>query len=140
MSDLSRFLEAQETKYAAALAEIRGGFKRSHWMWYIFPQIEGLGYSPMAHHYAIKDREEAEEYLQNDVLRERLVEISEALLQLESNDADDVMGYPDDMKLRSSMTLFQAVAPEMEVFGKVLDKFFDGKPDEKTLKILGERF
>ena len=136
MSDLSRFIKAQETDYERALSEIRSGHKRSHWIWYIFPQIAGLGFSSTAQYYAIKDREEAEDYLKNDLLRERLVEISEALLQLESNDAGDVMGYPDDLKLRSSMTLFHEVAPEIDVFQKVLDKFFEGKPDQKTIELL----
>ena len=136
MSDLSRFIKAQETDYERALSEIRSGHKRSHWIWYIFPQIAGLGFSSTAQYYAIKDREEAEDYLKNDLLRERLVEISEALLKLESNDAGDVMGYPDDLKLRSSMTLFHEVAPEIDVFQKVLDKFFEGKPDQKTIELL----
>ena len=136
MSDLSRFVKAQETDYEIALSEIRSGHKRSHWIWYIFPQIAGLGFSSTAQYYAIKDRAEAEEYLKNDLLRERLIEISEALLQLESNDAGDVMGYPDDLKLRSSMTLFHEVAPEIDVFQKVLNKFFEGKPDQKTIDLL----
>ena len=136
MSDLSRFVKAQETDYARALSEIRSGHKRSHWIWYIFPQIAGLGFSSTAQYYAIKDRQEAEEYMKNDLLRDRLVEISEALLQLESNDAGEVMGYPDDLKLRSSMTLFHEVAPEIDVFQKVLDKFFEGKPDQKTIELL----
>ena len=136
MSDLSRFIKAQETDYERALSEIRSGHKRSHWIWYIFPQIAGLGFSSTAQYYAIKDRKEAEEYLKNDLLRDRLVEISECLFQLESNDAGDVMGYPDDLKLRSSMTLFHEVAPETEVFQKVLDKFFEGKPDQKTIELL----
>ena len=138
MSDLSRFIKAQETDYEQALAEIRSGHKRSHWIWYIFPQIDGLGFSSTAKYYAIKDRKEAEDYLKDDLLRDRLVEISEALLQLKSDDAGDVMGYPDDLKLRSSMTLFHEVAPEIDVFQKVLDKFFDGKPDQRTIELLGE--
>jgi uncharacterized protein (DUF1810 family) len=136
MSDLSRFLKAQETDYKRALSEIRSGHKRSHWIWYIFPQITGLGFSSTAQYYAIKDRQEAEEYLKNNLLRDRLVEISAALLKLESNDAGEVMGYPDDLKLRSSMTLFHEVAPETEVFQNVLDKFFEGKPDQRTIELL----
>ena len=136
MSDLSRFIKAQKKDYKRALSEIRSGHKRSHWIWYIFPQIDGLGFSSTAQYYAIKDREEAEDYLKNDLLRDRLVEISEALLQLESNDAGDVMGYPDDLKLRSSMTLFREVAPEIDVFQRVLDKFFEGKPDQKIIELL----
>ena len=136
MSDLSRFIKAQETDYEIALSEIRSGHKRSHWIWYIFPQIAGLGFSSTAQYYAIKDRKEAEDYLKNDLLLERLIEISEALLQLESNDAGNVMGYPDDLKLRSSMTLFREVAPEIDVFQNVMDKFFEGKPDQRTIELL----
>ena len=138
MADLSRFIKAQEQDYEIALSEIRSGHKRLHWIWYIFPQIDGLGFSSMAQYYAIKDRDEAVEYLKNDLLRSHLVEISEALLNLESSNPRDVMGYPDDLKLRSSMTLFNAVAPEMEVFQKVLDKFFNGEPDLRTLELIDE--
>lgn len=136
MTDLRRFLEAQSKDYKTALFEICQGHKRSHWMWYIFPQIDGLGFSTTAKYYAIKDRQEATDYIENDTLRKRLVEICEALLELDTDDASEVMGYPDDMKLRSSMTLFKCVAPEIDVFQKVLDKFFYGEPDEKTLEIL----
>jgi len=132
---LDRFIKAQETDYAIALAEIRNGRKRSHWMWYIFPQYKGLGFSSTSQYYAIQNKKEAEEYLAHPVLGKRLLEISEVLLELESNDAGKVMGYPDDMKLRSSMTLFYLVS-DNEVFKKVLDKFFDGKIDTKTEKLL----
>ena len=136
MYDLSRFLEAQKNSYDTALREIRAGRKRSHWMWYIFPQIRGLGYSAMAQHYAIRDLEEAREYLQHPVLGPRLIEISEALLALDETDPWRVMGSPDDLKLRSCMTLFQSAAPDQPVFGKVLDKFYGGQPDGRTLEIL----
>ena len=136
MYDLSRFLEAQNNSYDTALREIRAGRKRSHWMWYIFPQIRGLGYSAMAQHYAIRDLGEAREYLQHPLLGPRLIEISEALLALEESDPRRVMGSPDDLKLRSCMTLFQCAAPDQPVFGKVLDKFYGGRPDERTLEIL----
>ena len=136
MYDLSRFLEAQNNSYDTALREIRAGRKRSHWMWYIFPQIRGLGYSAMAQHYAIRDLGEAREYLQHPVLGPRLIEISEALLALDQSDPRRVMGSPDDLKLRSCMTLFQCAAPDQSVFGKVLDKFYGGRPDERTLEIL----
>ena len=136
MYDLSRFLEAQKNSYDTALREIRAGRKRSHWMWYIFPQIRGLGYSAMAQHYAIRDLEEAREYLQHPVLGPRLIEISEALLALDETDPRRVMGSPDDLKLRSCMTLFQSAAPDQPVFGKVLDKFYGGQPDGRTLEIL----
>jgi len=137
--DLQRFLKAQEGVYNTALAEIRSGRKRSHWIWYIFPQIQGLGFSPTAQRYAIKDLGEAKAYMQDPVLKERLLEISSALLELSSSDPTAVMGYPDDLKLRSSMTLFMQAAPEEPVFKKVLDKYFGGRPDGKTVEILQRR-
>ena len=106
MYELDRFIKAQNRDYDTALNEIKEGYKRSHWMWYIFPQIIGLGRSEIAVYYSIADREEAECYMQNDLLRGHLLEISEALLQVESDDATRVMGFPDDMKLQSCMTLF----------------------------------
>lgn len=135
MSDIERFLKAQENDYDRALSEIRSGHKRSHWIWYIFPQISGLGHSGMAQYYEIKDRKEAEEYLADPVLSERLVEISEALLDFESNDPEDVMGYPDDLKLKSSMTLFSSVS-DNPVFEKVLDKFYGGEKCQYTVNKL----
>ncbi|WP_183772465.1 DUF1810 domain-containing protein [Catenibacillus scindens] len=136
MSDLSRFHQAQKYDYDIALQEIKNGRKESHWMWYIFPQIQGLGYSSTAQYYAISDMAEAKAYLKDNVLRCRLVEISQALLDLPANDAMEVFGVPDNMKLRSSMTLFSMAAPEISVFQKVLDKFFAGQPDRRTLEIL----
>lgn len=133
---LERFLSAQEHDYEIALSEIRNGRKQSHWMWYIFPQIQGLGYSSMAQFYAIKDREEAVTYLNHPVLGKRLVEISEVLLNLRENDARKVMGYPDDLKLKSSMTLFYVVSGRA-VFKQVLDKYYFGELDEKTVSLLG---
>ena len=133
---VERFIKAQETDYKTALAEIKRGHKRSCWMWYIFPQIQGLGSSGTAMYYAIEDYEEAREYMENPVTGEHLREISEALLELESDDATQVMGWPDDMKLRSSMTLFALATKKNEVFLKVLDKYFDSKPDEQTVDIL----
>ena len=136
MHDLNRFISAQERSYDAALREIKSGRKRTHWMWYIFPQIAGLGFSSTARFYAISSMQEAKDYYAHPVLGKRLVEISEALLALDTNDAGAVMGYPDDLKLRSSMTLFLAASGDA-VFQKVLDKFYSGKPDSKTLSILG---
>ena len=133
---IERFLKAQEGDYEAALAEIRAGRKQSHWIWYIFPQLKGLGRSSTAEYYGIRDMAEAKEYLAHPVLRQRLIEISEALLGLPSNDADDVMGFPDNLKLRSSMTLFARTEPDCKIFQKVLDKFFDGKMDERTVTLL----
>ncbi len=136
MHDLNRFISAQERSYDAALREIKAGHKRTHWMWYIFPQIAGLGFSSTAQFYAISSMQEAKDYYAHPVLGKRLVEISEALLTLDTSDAGAVMGYPDDLKLRSSMTLFLAASGDA-VFQKVLDKFYSGKPDSKTLSILG---
>lgn len=136
MHDLNRFISAQERSYDAALREIKAGHKRTHWMWYIFPQIAGLGFSSTAQFYAISSMQEAKDYYAHPVLGKRLVEISEALLALDTSDAAAVMGYPDDLKLRSSMTLFLAASGDA-VFQKVLDKFYSGKPDSKTLSILG---
>ncbi|HCQ74657.1 MAG TPA: DUF1810 domain-containing protein [Clostridiales bacterium] len=136
MHDLNRFISAQERSYDAALREIKAGHKRTHWMWYIFPQIAGLGFSSTAQFYAISSMQEAKDYYAHPVLGKRLVEISEALLALDTSDAGAVMGYPDDLKLRSSMTLFLAASGDA-VFQKVLDKFYSGKPDSKTLSILG---
>lgn len=133
---VKRFIKAQETDYKTALAEIRRGHKRSCWMWYIFPQIEGLGSSGTAMYYAIKDFDEAKEYMENPVTGGRLREISEALLELESDDATQIMGWPDDLKLRSSMTLFALATKDNSVFLKVLDKYFDSKPDAQTVDIL----
>ena len=135
---LDRFLDAQKDSYEIALKEIRAGRKRSHWMWYIFPQIAGLGYSFTAQYYAIKDLDEAVEYLNHPVLGKRLMEITEALLQVDSNDAERVLGYPDHLKLRSSMTLFY-LASGNDVFKKVIDKFFDEKMDQRTVDLLKMR-
>lgn len=134
---LERFLEAQASCYSAALAELRAGRKRTHWMWFVFPQIAGLGCSATSRFYAIRNRAEAEAYLAHPVLGARLVECCRALLELEGLTASDVFGYPDDLKLRSSMTLFSAVSPDGSVFSQVLGKYFGGRPDPKTLKLLG---
>ena len=134
-SNLQRFVDAQASSYQTALAEINTGRKRSHWMWYVFPQIQGLGFSETAHHYALADVREAVDYLAHPVLGSRLLEISRALLGLASSDARHVLGSPDDLKLRSSMTLFASLGTD-PVFQQVLDKFYGGTPDDKTLRIL----
>ncbi|GAA4495099.1 DUF1810 domain-containing protein [Hymenobacter ginsengisoli] len=134
--NLQRFLDAQARDYAPALSEIKAGRKRSHWMWYIFPQIQGLGFSSISQQYAIQNAAEAAAYLQHPVLGARLVEISQALLGLASSNATAIMGTPDDLKLRSSMTLFAQVLGASPVFQQVLDKFFGGAPDAKTLQLL----
>jgi uncharacterized protein (DUF1810 family) len=133
---LERFLIAQQNYFRTALEEIQEGQKQSHWMWFIFPQIQGLGYSEMARYYAIKDYKEAQAFIEDTTLGRNLIEISQALLKLDSNDATAVMGRPDDLKLKSSMTLFALVSPEHEVFQKVLDKFFHGQRDQKTIELL----
>jgi uncharacterized protein (DUF1810 family) len=135
---LERFVTAQQSYYKTALHEIQNGQKRSHWMWFIFPQITGLGYSETAQYYAIQDLKEAKDFLKCDILGKNLLEISEALLHVKSDDATEVMGWPDDMKLKSSMTLFALAKPECEVFQKVLDKFFGGERDQRTIEILND--
>ncbi|MCD8019963.1 MAG: DUF1810 domain-containing protein [Clostridiales bacterium] len=137
MSDLDRFKEAQKTDYPIALAEIRSGRKQSHWIWYIFPQLRSLGRSGMAKYYGIKDLQEAKEYLADEVLRENLLEISRELLNTKTDNARVVMGSPDDLKLRSCMTLFLLADPNESVFQSVLDKFYHGEKDENTLRLLG---
>ena len=138
-ADLSRFLKAQEQDYEQALREIRSGRKRSHWMWYIFPQIQGLGFSPTAQYYAIRDLQEARDYLAHPVLGARLKEISSALLDLDELSASEIFGYPDDLKLRSSMTLFRMADLNEPVFLEVLEKYYDGKPDARTVELAGKR-
>ena len=136
---IARFLLAQENIYDEALSEIKSGQKQSHWIWFIFPQIQGLGFSPISQEYAIKDLAEAREYLADSTLKSRLLEISTALIELPEYDPEKVMGYPDNLKLCSSMTLFHAADPEEPIFKMVLDKYFDGKMDELTLKILEQQ-
>ena len=134
-NDLERFKKAQEFDFATALAEIRNGRKVSHWMWYIFPQLAGLGMSSTSQYYGICDLEEAKAYLEDEYLRDHLMTICEALLSLDTSDALAVFGRPDNMKLRSSMTLF-AQASDNDIFQKVLEKYFEGKMDGRTVKML----
>ena len=134
--NLARFVKAQERNYSNAFSELSQGRKRSHWMWYIFPQIVGLGMTVISYEFSIKSLDEAVAFLEHPYLGKNIREISNVLLGLESNDATAIMGFPDDLKLRSSMTLFAEAAPDEEVFQKVLDKFYDGKKDERTLEIL----
>ena len=136
--DVKRFIEAQNREYAGykqALEEVRSGRKRTHWIWYIFPQVKGLGYSQMANFYGIKDREEGEDYLLHPTLNDRIHEISSALLQHKGKAAIDIFGSIDSMKVRSSMTLFDELSPN-DVFGKVLDTFFNGERDQRTIELL----
>ena len=133
---LNRFIDAHLRDYPNALSEIRNGRKQSHWMWYIFPQIAGLGTTEISTYYSIQNIEEARAYMEEPLLRSHLLEISEALLELETDDANQIFGFPDDMKLKSSMTLFSQACPDMDVFQKVLDKFFSGIKDQKTIDLL----
>ncbi len=133
---LSRFLDAQERTYDQALKEIKQGSKTSHWMWFIFPQVEGLGLSETSRYYAIKNKREAEQYLQHPLLGSRLIEICNALLALQTNDPVKVFGSIDAIKLKSSMTLFSHAAPTTEVCRQVLEKFFNGETDQKTIQLL----
>lgn len=132
--DLDRFVQAQQEDYAIALSEVRNGYKQSHWMWYIFPQMRGLGLSEMSQTYAIGDAAEAKAYLQHPILGPRLLEITAAVLALEGLSAYDIFGTPDDQKLRSCCTLFARVSPPRSMFEQVLAKYFDSQPDPTTLE------
>lgn len=135
MYDLSRFIRAQENNYQTALSEIKNGHKTSHWIWYIFPQLKNLGFSQNAKYYGIENLDEAKEYLSNEILRENLLEICQALLNLKSNDIEYIMGSSTDkMKLLSSMTLFHLAEPDCKIFTKIIEKYFDGKLDTKTVR------
>ena len=137
--DLNRFIKAQESSYEEALSEIKSGRKRSHWMWYIFPQYKGLGFSETSKYYSIKDLDEAKRYLNHPILGQRLKLITKELLVLNENNANKVFGSPDDLKLNSSMTLFAAIeTSEENIFNAVLDKFFNGQTDNKTLTLIKE--
>lgn len=137
--NLNRFLKAQENEYDQALSEIKSGRKRSHWMWYIFPQYKGLGFSETSKFYSIQDFNEARAYLMHPILGSRLREITNELLMIAENNANNIFGSPDDMKLKSSMTLFGSVDTSGEKpFLKVLDKFFKGHFDKKTLDLIKE--
>lgn len=129
-NNLERFIDAQKADYQIALSEIKNGKKQSHWMWYIFPQLQGLGYSEMSKHYAIKDIDEAERFLKHPILGSRLINICKELLKLKSNDAHKIFGSPDNLKLQSCMTLFSSVINTDPVFELVLEKFFNGVKDK----------
>lgn len=135
-NNLTRFLEAQEHVFATALQEIQKGRKTGHWMWYIFPQISGLGSSETSRFYAIKDMTEAKQYLNHPVLGQRLIEITSELLNLGASDPAAIFGNIDSLKLKSSMTLFSLLENSSPVFQKVLDKYFDGKKDINTIRIV----
>ena len=135
--DLHRFVQAQQDVYAQALAEIRRGRKASHWMWYIFPQLTGLGLSAMSQRYAIRGLAEAKAYLSHPMLGPRLRECAEAVIGVEGRSAREIFGAPDDMKLRSCATLFAGVSPAGSVFHRVLTLYFQGEGDPQTLRLLG---
>ena len=136
--DLARFVEAQARNYRQALAEIKAGRKQSHWMWYVFPQFDGLGHSPTSRHYAIKSLEEARAYLAHPVLGPRLVECADALLRTEERSAHDIFGSPDDLKLRSSATLFASVSTPGSIFDRIIERYFDGEPDDRTTALISK--
>ena len=135
--NLLRFMEVQDKVYPYAIQELKEGRKRSHWMWYIFPQLRGLGHSRMSNYYGISGIDEAESYLENPILNQRLREVCEAILALETDDAKEVFGGIDALKLKSSMTLFDLASPS-DVFDKVLKKFFDGQKDIRTLRLIND--
>ena len=137
--DLGRFKKAQEMDYQTALQEVKAGRKRSHWIWYIFPQLKGLGYSRMSEYYGLKDIAEAEAYLDDPLLKSRLLQISKALMDTGKNDPSDVFGYPVYMKVHSCMTLFSIVSQEDSIFRQVLDQFYAGRQDPGTIRILQSR-
>ncbi len=134
--DLRRFIKAQQTTYDYVISELRNGRKRSHWMWFIFPQIDGLAHSSTSKFYAVKSCEEALAYLNHPVLGKRLKECAETVLAVENRSASEIFGYPDDLKLKSSLTLFASVSDAQSVFALLLDKYFDGERNLRTLKIL----
>ena len=136
MDDLNRFLLGQESLYGLALSELRSGRKRSHWMWFVFPQFAGLGASPLSQHYAIKSVAEAEAYLRHPVLGPRLVDCCEAVLAVKGRTAFEIFGSPDDLKLRSCATLFAQVSPAGSVFERLLARYFPDGPDDRTLLLL----
>jgi uncharacterized protein (DUF1810 family) len=135
---LDRFVKAQEPDYNFALAEIRSGQKRTHWMWYIFPQMDGLAFSPTSQFYSIRSAEEARAYLNHPILGGRLLETVEAALGVEGRSANQIFGTPDDLKLRSCATLFAHVAAPGSVFHRLLEKYFGGEPDQKTLELAAQ--
>jgi uncharacterized protein (DUF1810 family) len=136
--DLARFEQAQASVFAQAIAELRAGRKRSHWMWFVFPQYRGLGSSPMSQRFAIRSLDEARAYLAHPVLGPRLRECTSAVIEVEGRSAHDIFGSPDDLKLRSCATLFAAVSPAGSEWARLLDKYFDGQPDHATLELLRE--
>jgi uncharacterized protein (DUF1810 family) len=136
---LARYIKAQAPVYARALAELKRGHKQSHWMWYVFPQFVGLGHSPMSQAYAIKSLQEARDYLSHPVLGARLRECCQAVMRLDGKTAHEIFHSPDDLKFRSSLTLFAQAAPDETLFRDLLDKYFGGKADAATLELLEDQ-
>lgn len=134
--NLDRFLDAQKANYEQALLEILSGHKLTHWMWYIFPQLAGLGFSEISKRYAIANAVEAAAYLNHPVLGPRLLECAEAVVHVEGRSANEIFGYPDDLKLKSCATLFAAVQPPGSVFDRLLEKYYSGERDETTIQLL----
>ena len=135
-TNIKRFIHAQENIYPQAVKELRNGKKISHWMWFIFPQIEGLGFSSTSKYYSIKTIAEAKEYVTHPVLGKRLLECSDIILNIDGKSVEDIFGYPDNLKLQSSITLFSFIHPESTIFPNVFKKYFKNKKDQKTLDIL----
>jgi len=134
--DLNRFVTAQEMSYDRALQEIRTGRKRTHWMWYIFPQLDGLAFSAMSKQYSIKSVDEAKAYLNHPTLGPRLLQCAQAVLEVDGRSVTAIFGTPDDLKLRSCATLFASISPPGSVFHRLLDKYYNADQDEKTLELL----
>jgi uncharacterized protein (DUF1810 family) len=134
--DLIRFVRAQEGTYDQALSELKLGRKRSHWIWWIFPQLDGLGFSPITKRFSIKSEDEARAYLAHPILGPRLIECAEAIVSVQGKSARDILGSPDDLKLKSCATLFAQVSPLGSVFEQILEKFYSGERDPATLGLL----
>ena len=134
--NLQRFVDAQKPAFEEVCAELRAGHKRSHWMWFIFPQMKGLGHSETAIYYGISSRQEAEAYLAHPVLGPRIRECTRLVNMVEGRSIDQILGYPDNLKFRSSMTLFASTGSENQIFKDALQKYFDGEPDQLTVKLL----
>ena len=139
MSNLNRYIDQQKIYYDIALKEIKNGYKQNHWMWFIFPQLKGLGESEISNYYGINGIEEAIEYYNNEYLKNNLIEISKELLKVENKSINYILGYPDNLKLKSCMTLFELVDKKEEVFKKILEKYYDNERDEKTIELVKKR-
>jgi uncharacterized protein (DUF1810 family) len=135
---LARFIDAQEPVYENVLRELRAGRKRTHWMWFIFPQIHGLGHSATAQHFAIKSLDEARAYLNHPILGQRVLECARLVSEIKDRSVSEIFGFPDDLKFRSCITLFARAAKEPGIFGELLKRYFQGEEDSKTVEILAK--